>query len=90
MNYNLNLTTYLQTQPDLINVYSNDYIVRLNRDFNIPINIYFQRKYFNVKSVELKRIDKYGMDFRLYFEDNYIYTKLLNFLLKKKLPRSPT
>ncbi len=86
MNYNLNLTTYFQTQPDLINIYSNDYIVRLNRDFNIPINIYFQRKYFNIKSVELKRIDKYGMDFRLYFEDNYVYTKTIKFPFKERSP----
>lgn len=84
--HNLNLTTYFETQPDLVNIYSNDYIIRLNKDFNIPINIYFQRKYFNVKNVELKRIDKYGMDFRLYFQDNYLYTKTIKFPFKEKAP----
>lgn len=84
--YNLNLTTYSNTQPDLINVYSNDYIAKFNRDFNIQINIYFQRKYLHLKNVELKRIDKYGMDFRLYFQDNYFYTKTIKFPFKKQTP----
>ena len=84
--YNLNLTKYLETSPDMINVYSNDYIVKLNNAFNIPINIYFKRKYFNAKTVELKRIDKYGLDFRLYLEDNSFYTKTVKIPFKEKCP----
>ena len=70
----------------MINVYSNDYIVKLNNAFNIPINIYFKRKYFNAKTVELKRIDKYGLDFRLYLEDNSFYTKTVKIPFKEKCP----
>lgn len=84
--HNLNLTTYFKTQPDPINTYSNDYIVKLNKEFNIPINIYFQREYQNVKNAELKRIDKFGMDFRLYLQDNYFYTKTIKFPFKEKTP----
>lgn len=84
--HNLNLTTYFKTQPDQINIYSNDHIVNLNKEFNIPINIYFQRGYHNVKNAELKRIDKFGMDFRLYFQDNYFYTKTIKFHFKEKTP----
>ena len=85
MTNNLNLTTYFETLPDLINIYSNDHIIKLNKDFDILINIYFQ-KYFNIKNVELKRIDKYGMDFRIYFQDNYFYTKTIKLPFKEKAP----
>ena len=86
MSNNMNLTRYFETLPDLINIYSNHHIIKLNKDFDFLINIYFQQKYFNIKNVELKRIDKYGMDFRIYFEDNYFYTETIKFPFKEKAP----
>ena len=82
--HNLNLTTYFNSKPDMINVHSDKYIIKLNKQFDIPINIFFQRKYYNVQNVEIKRIDKYGVSFRLYFQDNYFYTKTIKYPFKEK------
>jgi len=72
----------------MVNVYSDKYIIKLNKQFDIPINIFFQKKYTNVQSVEFKRIDKYGIDFRLYFQENYYYTKTIKYPFKEKTPET--
>lgn len=86
--HNLNLTTYYNTKPDMVNVYSDKYIIELNKQFDIPINIFFQKKYFKVQNVEIKRIDKYGISFRLYFQDNYFYTKIIKHPFKGNPPET--
>ena len=82
--YNINLEKYYDAEPDAICLNSNYLVNELNKFFSKEIESYLNTKINeDIISYEIKKIDKYGFDIRLYLKGDYMFTKVHRILFNK-------
>ena len=82
--YNINLEKYYDAEPDAICLNSNCLVNELNKFFSKEIKSYLSTKINeDIISYEVKKIDKYGFDIRLYLKGDYTFTKVHRILFNK-------
>lgn len=84
--YNINLDKYYNAEPDVISLNSYDVINDINKFYSKEIKSYLDNIIDkDIISYELKKIDKYGFDIRLYLNDEYMFTKVHRVLFNKDI-----
>ena len=76
--YNINLNKYYNAEADLISLNSYGLIYDINRYHSKDIASYLEKKIDSeVISYEIKKIDRFGFDIRVYLkDDDYLFSKV--------------